>query len=120
MKIKKLISFLFVVAVLFLPQVLPAAAEGTAGQEAAEEKIDEAKTGPEYVYAVVKPGGPYGGSLAVGQKVQVSVDAFPGKTFEGTVKAVSPESAKIHIPNPGGLLLPGTFASIKSAQSSYL
>ena len=58
------------------------------------------------------------GKIAVGQKVTATVDAFPGRTFSGTVTAVNPaisaESrsfvAEARVPNPDAVLKPGMFA----------
>ena len=59
-------------------------------------------------------------SLAQGQKVKVTVDAYPGKTFEGDINAidskVDPNSHTVRvqglIPNPGHLLRAGMFANV--------
>ncbi len=59
--------------------------------------------------------------LALGQKARVFVDAYPDKTFDGTVENVSPVVAgtsrtatvRVRVENPEGLLLPGMFARIK-------
>lgn len=56
-----------------------------------------------------------------GQKMLVSVDAYPGNIFEGTIESISPiitgESKTFEItakiPNPDSLLLPGMFARAK-------
>ncbi len=53
-----------------------------------------------------------------GQKMLVTVDAYPGNIFEGTIESISPiiigESKTFEItakiPNPDSLLLPGMFA----------
>jgi membrane fusion protein (multidrug efflux system) len=58
--------------------------------------------------------------LAIGQKVQVSVAAYPGSTFEATISAINPkvEDAtrnvliRATLPNPDGKLLPGMFTSL--------
>ena len=58
--------------------------------------------------------------LAVGQPVDVAVDAFPQQTFTGTVKfldsRVSPDTrnflVRAEIPNPNKKLLPGMFANV--------
>lgn len=58
--------------------------------------------------------------LAVGQPVDVTVDAFPQQTFTGTVKfldsRVSPDTrnflVRAEIPNPAKKLLPGMFANV--------
>lgn len=58
--------------------------------------------------------------LAVGQSVEVTLDAIPGEEFTGTVFAVSPEvdvngrSIKVvaSLPNDSGKLRPGLFARV--------
>ncbi len=66
------------------------------------------------------------GQVQLGQRVQVTVDSFPGKTFEGQVHRIGDEPeftprnvataeerintfyvVEIHLPNPEGLLKPG-------------
>jgi membrane fusion protein (multidrug efflux system) len=57
--------------------------------------------------------------VAIGQKVSVKTDAFPGRVFDGEVTAIDPKvdvntrnvliRARIH--NPKSLLLPGMFAT---------
>ncbi|RNF82233.1 efflux RND transporter periplasmic adaptor subunit [Lysobacter psychrotolerans] len=59
--------------------------------------------------------------LRSGQKVKLTVDAFPGDTFGGDVVAIDPvidsntRSAKLRarIPNPDGRLRPGQFARLQ-------
>jgi membrane fusion protein (multidrug efflux system) len=59
--------------------------------------------------------------LRDGQKIQVTVDAFPGETFSGQVQAIDPvidansRSAKLRaqIPNPDDRLRPGQFAQLQ-------
>jgi membrane fusion protein (multidrug efflux system) len=59
------------------------------------------------------------GAMKAGQNVVVSVDAFPGKTFTGTLLAIDPKvdnatrNVKIRasLPNPEGNLLPGMYAN---------
>ena len=57
-----------------------------------------------------------------GQKVLVTVDAYPGNVFEGKIETISPIvsedgsktfSIRSKIPNPDSLLLPGMFARTK-------
>lgn len=57
-----------------------------------------------------------------GQKLLVTVDAYPGNVFEGTIESISPLigsdgsktfSMRSKIPNPDSLLLPGMFARSK-------
>ncbi len=60
-------------------------------------------------------------SIAVGREVTLEVDAYPGKTFTGRVRFVSPavkaDSRSLVIEavveNPGGILKPGFFASAR-------
>jgi membrane fusion protein (multidrug efflux system) len=57
--------------------------------------------------------------VAIGQKVSVKADAFPGQVFDGEITAINPKidvntrnvqiRARIH--NPKSLLLPGMFAT---------
>lgn len=59
------------------------------------------------------------GSLKVGQTVRIKVDAFPGRTFEGTITTIEPQIAtdtrnirvQATIANPDKVLKPGMFAS---------
>jgi membrane fusion protein (multidrug efflux system) len=59
--------------------------------------------------------------LEDGQKISVTVDAFPGQVFDGTVEAIDPvidatsRSAKLRaqIANPDGRLRPGQFAKLQ-------
>jgi membrane fusion protein (multidrug efflux system) len=58
------------------------------------------------------------GRVAVGQAVTATVDAFPGRTFTGTLTAVSPAidpqsrsfTVEARVRNPDALLKPGMFA----------
>lgn len=58
--------------------------------------------------------------LKVGQKVALKLDAFKGKTFEGTISAISPKvdndtrnvQIEASVPNPDRLLTPGMFADV--------
>ncbi|HEX5122336.1 MAG TPA: efflux RND transporter periplasmic adaptor subunit [Rhodanobacteraceae bacterium] len=58
--------------------------------------------------------------LKVGQKVLLKLDAFKGKTFEGTLSAISPKvdndtrnvQVEASVPNPDKLLTPGMFADV--------
>jgi membrane fusion protein (multidrug efflux system) len=58
--------------------------------------------------------------LAMGQKVEVRVDAFRGQTFEGTVYSIDPRVDEVsrtvrvraRIPNNEGKLRPGMFANV--------
>lgn len=59
-------------------------------------------------------------ALAVGQRVQAPVSAWPGQLFDGEVTAISPEVERanrmVHLqatlPNPGGRLRPGMFSQV--------
>ena len=63
----------------------------------------------------------YLSNLKTGQKIQVSVDAYPDKVFEGEVYAIDPriDSAgraiilRAKLPNPDKILRPGLFARVK-------
>jgi membrane fusion protein (multidrug efflux system) len=56
--------------------------------------------------------------VAVGHPIRVEVEAYPGRTFAGTVARLSPSvdvetrtfAVEASIPNPGGTLKPGFFA----------
>ncbi len=56
--------------------------------------------------------------LRYGQKVTFSVEAYPGKSFEGLIAFINPEfnrknrtvSVRVNVPNENGLLKPGMFA----------
>ncbi|WP_219062223.1 efflux RND transporter periplasmic adaptor subunit [Pseudomonas sp. UMAB-08] len=58
--------------------------------------------------------------LAVGQIAQVTVAAYPAQTFEAKISAINPKVddatrnilVRATLPNPGGELLPGMFASL--------
>jgi len=60
------------------------------------------------------------GAIGVGQRLELTVDAFPGETFVGTVKAVNPQidprtrtlSVQGAIPNPAQKLRPGMFGEV--------
>lgn len=59
--------------------------------------------------------------LAVGQVVNLSIDAFPGKTYDGKINAINPVvdpstrnvQVQAIIPNPKRNLLPGMFANVR-------
>ena len=65
------------------------------------------------------------GLVRQGQAVKIRVDAYPGKTFAGTVTfvypTVTPETrtakVRIELPNPGGLLKPAMYASVEMAST---
>jgi RND family efflux transporter MFP subunit len=58
------------------------------------------------------------GDVAVGQTVSATVDAFPGRTFTGTLTAISPSidpesrsfTVEARVRNPDAVLKPGMFA----------
>ncbi|GGL10231.1 hypothetical protein GCM10010983_04230 [Caulobacter rhizosphaerae] len=60
------------------------------------------------------------GQLRQGQSVGVALAAYPGETLRGTVQAILPQAqgdsrtlqARIELPNPGGKLRPGMFATV--------
>jgi len=71
------------------------------------------------------------GGLNVGQKVTLTLDAFSGKAFEGTINAISPKvdtdtrNAQIEaqVANPDHSLVPGMFANVNietGEQKRYL
>jgi multidrug efflux system membrane fusion protein len=59
------------------------------------------------------------GQLKVGQTVRIAVDAYPGRTFEGTINAIEPQIAtdtrnirvQATLDNPDHILKPGMFAT---------
>jgi Cu(I)/Ag(I) efflux system membrane fusion protein len=59
------------------------------------------------------------GQIRPGESVAATLPAFPGETFNGRVTAILPQTdaashtltARIDLPNPGGRLKPGMFAS---------
>lgn len=60
----------------------------------------------------------YRPGLARGQSATIRVDALPGRTFAGRVDEIGPAAAlasrtflvKVRVPNPDGIVRPGTFA----------
>jgi membrane fusion protein (multidrug efflux system) len=67
----------------------------------------------------------------VGRKATLTLDAFPGKTFSGTVNAVSPKIdtdtrnvlVEARVPNPDRILSPGMFVNVTvdaGSQQRYL
>ena len=67
----------------------------------------------------------------VGRKASLTLDAFPGKTFVGTVNAVSPKidtdtrnvMVEARVPNPDRVLSPGMFVNVAvdaGSQQRYL
>jgi RND family efflux transporter MFP subunit len=65
-------------------------------------------------------------AMAPGQPVNFEVDAYPGRQFEGTIKYVSPAlqaeqralTVEAQVPNAGGVLKPGLFATARIEQPS--
>src|SRR5207237_1032180 len=63
--------------------------------------------------------------LRTGQKVTLMLDAFPGRTFAGTVNAISPKvdsdtrnvQVEARVPNPDRVLTPGPLVAIRSRSS---
>lgn len=63
--------------------------------------------------------------VALGQRIEVFVDAYPGKSFAGTVDRISPviegrsrtETIKVELDNKEGILKPGMF--VRSLISTY-
>jgi len=61
------------------------------------------------------------GDVRVGEVATATLAAFPGQTFNGRVTAILPQAqaesrtliARIELPNPGGRLRPGMFASVR-------
>jgi membrane fusion protein, multidrug efflux system len=70
------------------------------------------------------------GQISVGQKTEVSADAYPDKTFDGQVSSLNAKvdassrmlQVRASVPNPDGKLLPGMYlsVSIKSGPSKSL
>jgi membrane fusion protein (multidrug efflux system) len=60
-------------------------------------------------------------SVATGNKVNIEVDALPGRKFEGTVFAIDPQvdvngrsiALRATVANPGAVLKPGLFARVE-------
>ncbi len=67
------------------------------------------------------------GLVQLDQAVNISVNAYPGRVFSGTVAfiypAVNPQTrtgqARIELPNPAGLLKPAMYASVELAASRH-
>ena len=63
-------------------------------------------------------------SVGVGQPITFEVDAYPGRTFEGTIRYVSPSlkadqralTVEAVVPNAAGALKPGLFATARIQQ----
>jgi membrane fusion protein (multidrug efflux system) len=69
--------------------------------------------------------------LKVGERVELTLDAFPNKTFEGALSAISPKvdddtrnvQVEARVPNPDRLLTPGMFVGVNidvGAKQRYL
>jgi membrane fusion protein, copper/silver efflux system len=66
------------------------------------------------------------GQVRVGQTVTASLAAYPGETFNGRVTAILPQAeatsrtltVRIELPNPGGRLRPGMFATVQFGGAS--
>jgi len=75
------------------------------------------------VYAVVNVEQGDLSRIRVGQKAAVLVDAYPDKTFTGTVEIMNPQAGlsnrmfrtKIKVDNPNGILKPGMFIKLQLA-----
>jgi membrane fusion protein, multidrug efflux system len=60
------------------------------------------------------------GQISVGQKAEVSADAYPGKAFDGQVSSLNAKvdsssrmlQVRASVPNPDGKLLPGMYLSV--------
>lgn len=61
------------------------------------------------------------GQVRVGEAATASLAAYPGETFSGRIGAILPQAqaesrtltARIELPNPGGRLRPGMFATVQ-------
>jgi Cu(I)/Ag(I) efflux system membrane fusion protein len=61
------------------------------------------------------------GEVRIGQTASATLAAYPGETFSGRVTAVLPQAqaesrtltVRIELPNPGGQLRPGMFATVQ-------
>lgn len=71
------------------------------------------------------------GQLKTGQVVNVTIDAFPGKTFKGTISTINPKidvatrnvQVEALLRNTGGALRPGMFGNVRvdtGARQRYL
>ena len=66
------------------------------------------------------------GQLRIGAPATASLSAFPGESVRGRIAAILPQAeatsrtltVRIELPNPGGRLRPGMFASVQLDQSS--
>ena len=64
------------------------------------------------------------GLIHLGEKVTAQTNAFPGKTFIGTISAIEPQidtatrnlTVRASIPNRNSVLLPGLFATVRVSQ----
>ncbi len=63
------------------------------------------------------------GQIEVGQKTEVTADAYPGQTFQGVVSSLNAKvdassrmlQVRASLPNPGGKILPGMYLSVSIA-----
>jgi Cu(I)/Ag(I) efflux system membrane fusion protein len=61
------------------------------------------------------------GAVKTGQKARVAINAFPDRTFEGTIAYIYPTlkaetrtvPIRVELPNPGGLLKPAMYANVE-------
>ncbi len=68
-----------------------------------------------------------GGQVKVGQAARAELTAFPGETFTGRVTAILPTTqvdshtlqVRIELPNPGGRLHPGMFATVHLSGAAH-
>jgi RND family efflux transporter MFP subunit len=68
------------------------------------------------------------GQVQPGQRVTATVDAYPGKTFEGAIRAVNPAieqesrafQVEARVPNPTALLKPGMFVVARIDQGTRI
>jgi membrane fusion protein, multidrug efflux system len=66
------------------------------------------------------------GEIAVGQKVEVTADAYPGRTFDGVVSSLNSKvdsssrmlQVRANVANPDGALLPGMYLSVSVASGA--
>ena len=73
------------------------------------------------IYAVINVEQKDLGRVKIGQKANITVDAYPDKVFSGVVEVMNPEAGsasrmfrtKIKIDNAGGDLKPGMFANVQ-------
>ncbi len=91
------------------------------GEAVTQNSLIGTHVSTEYVYAEFGVVERDVNKIALGQRAKVFVDAYPDKTFEGTIETVQPvlegtsrtATAKVRLENPERLLLPGMFARIR-------